>query len=371
MSHLIEKTLVADMLHRFFTEGRVPSQQTFGYCMDDEYIGALTGFAQELSRYATNRACESDVMSIEISRRLVTQLNEALLSLDFRNGPLRRKYDSVKYAVKGIEGIAFEFSLSSDSANGGVLFSEGALADQKDDADNMSTPSKRARMEVDEIPLDSFIDMADIKAIQQRMEAFDLCREQVIKDSRDVQKLSKQAIFAIQRHNLAEAEKKLGQAKEGGRALLRRIESYPTLRQGALSNALEEWAEAVLLFHWVSSKTIVSRGALEIANIAEYIGGLSDFTGEIGRIAVLRASQRDLDTVREILQADMVVQSFIAKANISANRYGKKLDAVQVNLKKVEDIVYELVLLQRSNRVSRVKADVAMPAADKDDAKED
>ncbi|RYH28316.1 hypothetical protein EON65_12700 [archaeon] len=355
------------MLFRFFTEGRVPSQQTFAYCMDDEYIGALTGFAQELSRYTTNRACENDILSIEISRRLVTQLNEALLSLDFRNGPLRRKYDSVKYAVKAIEGIAFEFSLSSDSTRTTVLFSESTLTDSKA---GVESPSKRARMEINETSLDSYIDMADIKIIQQRMEAFDLCREQVIKDSRDVQKLSKQAIFAIQRLNLAEAEKKLGQAKESGRTLLKRIESYPTLRQGALSNALEEWAEAMLLFHWVSSKTIISRGALEIASIAEYIGGLSDFTGEIGRIAVLRAAHRDLCMVQEILQADMVVQNFIAKANVSANRYAKKLEAVQVNLKKVEDIVYELVLLQRSNRVSRVKADVSMPA-DKEDAKEE
>lgn len=35
-----------------------------------------------------------------------------LIKFDFRNGPLRKKYDSVKYAVRRLETILYELSLT-------------------------------------------------------------------------------------------------------------------------------------------------------------------------------------------------------------------------------------------------------------------
>eukprot|EP01039_Chlorochromonas_danica_P000217 gene217-232_t len=358
VSHLIERSVVSGMLYHFYTQGSIPTRLAFANCTDDEYLGALTGFSQELSRYVINRACENDVQSIEISRLAVLQINEALLSLDFRNGPLRRKYDSVKYAVKAIESAAFELSLASDAKT--PLFS---------DVDEGSA-SKRARLEepasaspdvVSSLQRD-YIDKAEIAAIQQRMEAFDKCREQVIKDCRDVQKLSKQAIFALQRRDLVEAEKKLLNAKIWSEKIIQAIVDYPILRSGALANALEEWAEGMLLLGWLSNRQLPTRKDLSIVSPNEYIGGLSDFTGEIGRIAVALAARRDLEGVREVQQAMMVTAQFITEANVSSNRYSKKLEAVQTNLRKVEDIVYELTLAQRSSRVSRLHTGLAAPA---------
>lgn len=34
------------------------------------------------------------------------------MKFDFRNGPLRKKYDSVKYAVRRLETILYELSLT-------------------------------------------------------------------------------------------------------------------------------------------------------------------------------------------------------------------------------------------------------------------
>jgi predicted translin family RNA/ssDNA-binding protein len=127
-----------------------------------------------------------------------------------------------------------------------------------------------------------------------------------------------------------------------------------------LSNALEEWAEGKLLLHWTAHTTIPSRQALGLASSAEYIGGLSDFTGEIGRVAVALAARRDLPGVRQIQQAAMVIEQFIAAANVNTNRYSKKLEAVQTNLRKVEDIVYELILAQRSQRVSKLRTGLSL-----------
>lgn len=47
---------------------------------DDEYIGAALGWAQEVSRYALQRACEGDKNSVEVCRRVVAQLQQVLMT---------------------------------------------------------------------------------------------------------------------------------------------------------------------------------------------------------------------------------------------------------------------------------------------------
>jgi predicted translin family RNA/ssDNA-binding protein len=107
------------------------------------------------------------------------------------------------------------------------------------------------------------------------------------------------------------------------------------LRFGALSNSLEEWAEGYLCYVWCTEKKLVSIKAMPITlNSHEYIGALSDFTGEIGRMAVASATKRDKNAVLEILQADLIINTFIYDMNFT-NKFYKKHDAVLTNLKKV------------------------------------
>jgi predicted translin family RNA/ssDNA-binding protein len=119
----------------------------------------------------------------------------------------------------------------------------------------------------------------------------------------------------------------------------------------------------MLLFIWQQEHTIPTLSSLQLPTSQEYIGGLSDFTGELGRIAVMLAAQRQLSAVKETLEIDYMIADFISKLNVT-NRYGKKLDAVYMNAKKLEDVVYELTLLQRSGRKNRVvSADLEGPNA--------
>lgn len=107
------------------------------------------------------------------------------------------------------------------------------------------------------------------------------------------------------------------------------------------------------MYTWQTEHTLPTLLELQLPTSLEYIGGLSDFTGELGRIAVMLAAQRQLDMVKETLQIDYIIADFISKLNVN-NRYGKKLDAVNMNAKKLEDVVYELTLLQRSGRKNRM-----------------
>ena len=287
-----------------------------------------------------------------------------MLEFDFRNGPLRRKYDGLKYALKSVEDVLYELSLlHKDGAGvpGGDATAPEAKRRRTEGGGDSGVDSDSV---ADENPL---IDGAEIDAIRARMDAYDKLREDVIKQSRDVQKLAKQAIFSVHRGSLGDAQKKLDEAKKIGLAILGMIEEHPTLRAGAFSNSLEEWAEGALTLDWVKNSRIMPRADMPFINTNEYVGALSDFTGEIGRLAVASASKRDLASVRRVLQADVALYAGLMQVNVGG-KYTKKCEAVATNLRKVEDIVYELSMLQRGARAVGPRDEA--PAPGKDDVDE-
>jgi predicted translin family RNA/ssDNA-binding protein len=111
VSQVIEKFAEAKIFRSFFLTGLLVPPSAVPMCNDDEYVGAVLGFAQELARYAVGCAIENDTTSISICRSLLVELNAKMLEFDFRNGQLRRKYDGLKYALKKLEDITYELSL--------------------------------------------------------------------------------------------------------------------------------------------------------------------------------------------------------------------------------------------------------------------
>lgn len=76
------------------------------------------------------------------------------------------------------------------------------------------------------------------------------------------------------------------------------------LRQGAISSCIEEWVEGTLLSHFSRHQSLLTISDLLPVRVdaSEYVGGLSDLTGELGRAAVTRAAARDYQGVHDILQ---------------------------------------------------------------------
>ena len=68
---------------------------------------------------------------------------------------------------------------------------------------------------------------------------------------------------------------------------------------------------------WVENKRILSKEEMKVVSSDEYIGALSDFTGEIGRIAVVSASKRDLEAVKKVLQVDVAIAGALMEMNTS------------------------------------------------------
>lgn len=85
----------------------------------------------------------------------------------------------------------------------------------------------------------------------------------------------------------------------------------------------------------------------------EYIGGLCDLTGEIGRYAVSRGTQRDVVGVKQCLRTNVDILNALqslerlpqsSSSNNNNHSVGKKLEAVQRSVEKLERMLYEMSL---------------------------
>lgn len=334
----------------------------FNRYTNEEYICGVIHFCQELGRYAVGRATVGDADSVVLCRDLVQQVFGQLLEFDFRNGPLRRKYDGVKYVLRRLEDVLYELSLIGAY----VAPAEPAQPAKRAKLDSSSSGGGGAAAEANGAGaaaggVSGALNPEEFAAMRETMNAYDKKREDVIKGTRDLQKLSKQAIFSLHRSDFGKASGQLAQVVAKAREIFEGyIKDEPALRQGSYANAMEEFAEAVLFKVWLEEKTICAADgpALEgLIDSTEYIGGLADFTGEVGRFAVAAAARRDDAAVRECLAADLSVQDALMKLGLPG-KLGKKESMLKTNVKKLEHVLYELSLIKASGRkVSAAKTE--------------
>jgi predicted translin family RNA/ssDNA-binding protein len=362
-------------------------------CSDEEYLGGCIAMGHELLEYCVGRAAVADLTTIKYCHLLVTQLSDALNQFEFRNSPLRRKYDSLKYVVKKLTDIIYELGLALDLSACRTAGASGAAPTSV--VGEESTPRKKARATEDdawqpnaEVELE-LVSKTLFEEIRSRLDAYDRKREELIKATRDVQKLAKQGIYAVHR-DMGKPFPKFDDAtskfKEGNKLLVGLFDvivaSHPPLRQGSFSAAIEELLEGILVLHWCQQRQLLSKADCEARINAcracglgcesatpietippltvtdvEYFGAMSDLTGELGRIAVFQAMKRDVSCVEAILGTDTAVAQLLVRVSCEGSGgggrggMGKKVDAVLVNRKKVMELRYDMACLALSGGV--------------------
>jgi len=78
---------------------------------DENYLAGLCDLTGELVRYAINSAIKEKYEVAVKVKDFVTELYFDLSKFDFRNGELRRKYDSIKYDLKKLEDLVFQLKV--------------------------------------------------------------------------------------------------------------------------------------------------------------------------------------------------------------------------------------------------------------------
>lgn len=185
------------------------------------------------------------------------------------------------------------------------------------------------------------IDKKEFQEMASEMAGFDEKRETIIKDSRDILKLSKQAVYDIHRDDLNYAKKKLDEAEKGILKLKKSISLSKGMEvAGAFYDAQEEFVEAATYFEFVKTGKLLSKKELGV-DTDTYLGGLSDLTGELARRAVLKATDGKKDDVKKIRDLIDEIHGQFLKFDFRNGELRKKADSIKWNLKKVEEVLYD------------------------------
>lgn len=181
------------------------------------------------------------------------------------------------------------------------------------------------------------------KAMVERMALLDRSRRELQQVASEGLAASKRAIFAFHREDQMAADEQLALAEarlKTGAAIVKKV---PKLAQeGSWRAAQEEYAEADLL------RQYLEKGALgKVSVIADdpelYLGGLSDLTGELVRRSVLHATDGDHETVERIFEDVRRVVELLMDMDLTGG-LRSKLDQAKQNLRKLEEIRYDLSL---------------------------
>ena len=182
----------------------------------------------------------------------------------------------------------------------------------------------------------------DFDRIRKEIEASDIRRESLIQTSREVINISKKIIYALHREDLKSASSYVNEIEKKKKDLGTNVWLDTNINQ----TALQEYAEALCYYHFIKSKKIPTASSLKIDN-ENYLMGLCDLTGELGRKAVngvIRKNFKQAVEIRELV--DEIYGEFL-KLNLRNSELRKKSDQIKWNLKKLEDIVFELKLKEK------------------------
>jgi predicted translin family RNA/ssDNA-binding protein len=362
LSYRFEDYVRLRAMSYFLTNGTLIPRSDVPYVTDEEYLaGAVLGLAPDLARYAMGRATVRDVPSVHQASRLVQACMESLLHFDFRNGPLRRKYDAVKYAIRTLETLLYELSVTGSS--------------------NENAPVKRPRVEDNDNEV-SILPVEELESLRKRMEHRDNLRENLIKRCRDGQKAAKQAIYALHRNDKNRAVQLLTECEQIiQNDLFPIVAEEPPLRSGSFAGVLEEYAEAKMFCTWLFGKDddtpmitkdppmgdllLPQEFSMELSP-EEYLGGLCDLTGEIGRFAVQRGTARDTDGVKLCLFTNERILNALQSMERLPHGVSKKMEPLRRSVEKLERILYEMSLSEATGRNFQTSAE-EMPIEDETD----
>jgi predicted translin family RNA/ssDNA-binding protein len=205
-------------------------------------------------------------------------------------------------------------------------------------------------------------------------------RETLIKKCRDGQKAAKQAIYALHREDFEKAKKLIANCEKSILEDLNPIVRQDSqLRFGSFASVLEEYAEAKLFYVWLagddgstdegissgkaSGKLLQSSDFTAIPlEVEEYLGGLADLTGEVGRYAVKKGTMRDTESVKLSLETCMsILYAFEGLIKIPGGGIQKKLDQLKRTVEKLEKMLYELSLSEATGRTITAALTESMP----------
>ena len=193
------------------------------------------------------------------------------------------------------------------------------------------------------------------KSIEEYQRTQDLMYK-IQKLSNEIRAGSKKAIALLRRDNIQESKRIISKAENNFRKICKIIKKNGNLTsQSFYKEAVEEYIEAITFYNFLSlpphyNKNIWFGGKskkeiLDFVKVEpeEVISGICDFTGEVVRRAVTTAS---VDNFEKLLTYKKTIEDIVEELTKIGFR-GKirqKYDETERNLRKIENIVYDIKL---------------------------
>lgn len=179
----------------------------------------------------------------------------------------------------------------------------------------------------------------------KQYELDDKLREEIIISTRNITKLSKQAIYSVHRDELKQAEKLILNVEEEIKKSNKVIDKAEIYLINNFKSGIQEYVEAKLYFAYITKNIVITRNDLKlIKNIPyeTYLESLSDFTGELVKKSVTLATNNKLEEVLKIKETIEEIYGYLLKFDLRSGELRKKYESIKYNLNKIESIIYDL-----------------------------
>ena len=174
----------------------------------------------------------------------------------------------------------------------------------------------------------------------QSYNKFNQDRSSCLNLSNQLRIIAKMTINLLLRDKLEMANKNLMPMAKLFGDIQAKIKKNPHLYSVAgINEGIEEYIEAVLLLEYIDNQPLSSLDKFKIMPEV-YLGGLSDMTGELVRLA--RKHNKQAKTIHDYIAK--IYDSLIPVSITRNSQVRAKLETVGNNLKKLEDIIYDLKL---------------------------
>ena len=192
--------------------------------------------------------------------------------------------------------------------------------------------------------LTSMINKSEFGRIRQEMHKIDLKREEVIQASREIITLSKQIIYAAQRNDLEEAKDSIKKIRD-------KVKKLKKININADTNinsvAFQEYVEAISFYEFVKNNKIPTKKELGVS-AEDYLSGLCDLTGELVRKAIYDVIHKKFDEAEKIKNLVNDIYGEFLRLHLRNGDLRKKSDSIKWNLKKLEEVMYDISMKGRN-----------------------
>jgi len=175
--------------------------------------------------------------------------------------------------------------------------------------------------------------------IKEKIDDRDDTREKIIVESRKVLRESKKIIYAIHRGNLEETKERLDKIKKD----IEEIKNLSDKNEPIFDAALQEYVEAAAYFYYVKENRLIGYKELDV-DVENYLLGICDLTGELERRAVHSVVNDDSEEVKKVWEFVQAIYKEFLEFDFRNGHLRKKSDSIKWNLKKIEEIMYDLKL---------------------------